>query len=154
MTKPVLVLGVGNVLLSDEGVGVHVVRRLQSMELPPDVEAIDGGTAGYELIEFLAGRKRVIIVDCIRADGPEGSIICATPDQLDLRWAAPSSVHQLGLSELLYHARLLESPPEILIVGIIPKTPLEAGTEVSESLIPVLDVAVSKVLQLASEWGS
>jgi len=151
MAKTVLVLGVGNVLLSDEGIGVHVVRRLQSMELPPEVEAIDGGTTGYELIRFFAGRERVIIVDCIRADEPAGTIICATPEQLDLQWDAPSSVHQFGLSELLYHARLLPSPPEILIVGIIPKTPSEAGTEVSESLKPLLDVAASKVLQLASE---
>ncbi len=150
MTKPVLVLGVGNVLLSDEGIGVHVARRLQSMQLSPQVEVIDGGTGGYELIGFFSGRKKVIIVDCLKAEEPPGTIISASPDQLEIRWEAVSSVHEFGLSELLHHAKLLPSPPEILIVGIVPQAHTNASTSLSDDLEPMVDLIASKVLQIAS----
>jgi hydrogenase maturation protease len=150
MPKPNLVLGVGNVLLSDEGIGVHIARRLESMQLPPHVEVIDGGTGGFELIGSLRDRKKVVIVDCIMATEPPGSMISATPDQLALRWEASYSAHQTGLFELLYHARHLDPPPEILVVGIVPQGPPRPGTNLSEALEPLVDLIASKVLQIAA----
>jgi len=150
MTKPVLVLGVGNVLLSDEGIGVHIARRLQSMLLPPHVEVIDGGTGGYELIGFFPERKKVIIVDCVEAAEHAGTIICATPDELALRWEAGYSAHQTGLSELLHHARLLVPPPEILILGIVPQVHTRPGTSLSDALEPMVDLIASRVLQIVA----
>jgi hydrogenase maturation protease len=149
MRKSVLVLGVGNVLLSDEGIGVHVVRRLQSLPVPDSVEVIDGGTCGYELIAFFSGRTKVIIVDCLKAAKPPGSVICATPDELDMRAEVPVSAHEGGLSELLHHARLLPCTPEILIVGIVPGH-IGPGCTLSEKLQDMVDVFASKVLQIAA----
>jgi hydrogenase maturation protease len=151
MTKPVLVLGVGNVLLSDEGIGVHIARRLQSMQLPPQMEVVDGGTGGYELIGFFQERKKVIIVDCVEAAEPAGTMICATPDQLDLRWKGAYSAHQTGLSELLHHARQLVPQPEITIVGIVPKVHTRPGTRLSDVLEPLVDEVASRVLQIAAQ---
>lgn len=150
MRKPILVLGVGNVLLSDEGIGVHVARRLQSMQLPPHVEVIDGGTGGYELIGFFSERRKVVIVDCVKADEPPGTIVCATPDQLELQWATSYSAHQSGLYELLRQARLLVPPPEILIVGIVPQVHTKPSTNLSETLEGLVDLIASKVLQIAA----
>jgi hydrogenase maturation protease len=154
MGKPVLVMGVGNLLLSDEGIGVHVARRLQSMRLPSDVEVIDGGTGGFELIGFLSGRARVVIVDCLAADAPVGTMICATPDQLDLRWGDASSAHQSGLSELLYHARLLVPPPEIVILGVVGEIPIQPGIGLSEFLEPLVDEIASQALRVAQQSPS
>jgi hydrogenase maturation protease len=154
MTKPLLVLGVGNILLKDEGIGVHVARRLQSMPLPPDVEVIDGGTGGYELIEFLSERTKVVIVDCLTADVPIGTIMCAPPDRLDLKWGAMYSAHQTGLSELLYHARLLVPPPAILILGVVVEVPTQPGTTLSELLEPLVDTIALRALEVATSSDS
>jgi hydrogenase maturation protease len=150
MVKPILVLGVGNVLLSDEGIGVHVARRLQSMQLPAHVEVVDGGTGGYELIGFFSKRKKVIIIDCVQAAEPAGTIIRATPDELDLRWEAGYSVHQTGLSELLHHAQLLVPPPEIVIVGIVPQVHTSPSSGLSSALESMVDLIASKVLQIVA----
>ena len=66
---PVLILGIGNILLQDEGAGVHVVRKLQHMSLLPEIEIIDGGTLGLDLFHYLEGRKKVILVDTIFLNG-------------------------------------------------------------------------------------
>ena len=148
--KSILVLGVGNVLLSDEGAGVHVAQQLQKNELPSDVEVIDGGTGGYELIGFLSGRRKVIIVDCLRAEEPPGTVIRATPEDLDLGWPEPLSVHQSGLRELLYGAKSLIPLPHIIILGIVPETVDTPGMSLSVTLQSRIDAIVSKVLEEAA----
>ena len=70
-----LILGVGNVLLCDEGIGVRVIEFLQKQTLPDDIELVDGGTAGADLIDILADRETVIIVDAVRSDKPAGTIV-------------------------------------------------------------------------------
>jgi hydrogenase maturation protease len=145
-----LVIGVGNALLSDEGVGVHVARRLQSMPLPPDVEVIDGGTEGYELIRFLRGRTRVVIVDCLLADEPPGTLIRATPDELDLQWTPCYSTHQSGLREFLQGVRSLPSTPAIVIMGIVPAEAGVIGTTLSTAVASGLERITAAVLDEAS----
>ncbi|MBF8295716.1 MAG: hydrogenase maturation protease [Bacteroidetes bacterium] len=148
--KTILVLGVGNILLSDEGVGVQVAQRLQAMNLPPEVEVVDGGTAGYELIEFFRNKKKVVVVDCLRADEPPGSIIRASPDELDLQWQTPLSVHQSGLRELLQHAASLSPSPEIVILGIVPENTDSPGMNLSKTVEGVIDRVISDVSALIS----
>ncbi len=91
--KSVLVLGVGNLLLADEGVGVHVAQRLLKMPMPPEIEVIDGGTGGFELIEHFRGKKEVIIVDALKADADPGTVIQFTPDDIALQWHSSFSAH-------------------------------------------------------------
>ncbi len=148
--KTILVLGVGNLLLSDEGVGVQVARRLQAMNLPPDVEVVDGGTAGYELIEFFHNKKKVIVIDCLRADEPPGSMIRASPNELDLKWHAPLSVHQSGLRELLQHAASLSPSQVIVVLGIVPENTDSPGMNLSKTVEAVVDSVISEVSTLIS----
>ncbi len=119
--KKILVLGVGNLLLGDEGVGVHVAHELQGMQLSPDVEVVDGGTTGYELLPYLEGREKVIIVDAFHAEGEAGEAYRFSLAKAQLQWASTYSPHQSGLRELLDAAKLLIPPPEIVVFGIVPE---------------------------------
>jgi len=148
--KSTLILGVGNILLSDEGVGVHVIRRLREMEVPPEAEIVDGGTGGYELIEFFRNKNRIIIVDCVRGDAAPGSIIRASPGQLDLQWEPGYSLHQYGLRELLHHASSLSPPPEITILGVVPENTGSPGVNLSKTVEARLDRLIAEVLDLVA----
>ena len=121
LKENILVLGVGNLLLSDEGVGIHVVQRLQEMSLPSGVEVIDGGTGGFELISHFSGKKKVIIVDAVRGDDEPGTILRFTADDLSIAWRPTFSAHQTGVEGLLHFSKELTSPPQIVFIGIIPK---------------------------------
>ena len=146
MKKDILILGVGNMLLGDEGVGVHVAQRLQQMSLPPSVEVIDGGTIGYELLSYLYGKRKVIIVDAFNADAKPGSVIRLTPDEIDMEKPRSLFVHQDGLHELLYFARQLEPLPEILLFGIVPKSIRRMTTRLSSEVEERLPAIVSSLL--------
>lgn len=146
--KTILVLGVGNVLLSDEGVGVHVVKKLNTIGLPSVVEIIDGGTSGYELIDFFRNKKKVIIIDCVNSDEPPGTLLLISPQQLDLLRRQSVSIHQVGLYELLAQAELINPPPEIIILGIVPENIERFSMELSQTLQSALDGIVQKVLNI------
>jgi hydrogenase maturation protease len=121
MDKPVLVLGVGNILLRDEGIGVRAVEALAEAELPPQVELLDGGTSGLDLVPALVGRRKVVVVDAIAADLEPGSLLRLTPDELEARADGCRSVHDVGVLEALAVARQLEQPPaEVVLIGVVP----------------------------------
>ena len=151
MTKqkpPRLVLGVGNLLLRDEGVGVHVISALRDRELPDDVELWDGGTASFDLLDTLAGRRQVIIIDAVRTGSEPGTIFRFTPEDISARREQVTSLHQVGLLEALTVAEhLLDSAPqEVIILGIEPKE-IDWGLELS----PEVEAAVPRVIELAME---
>ena len=119
--KPILVLGLGNLLRSDEGVGIHIVRELSQKQLPDTVDAVDGGTLGAELIGVLQGRRKVFLVDAMRTDAPPGSILRIPFNELKPTISRSMSVHGAGVGELLYCCSNLVPRPEIIIYGIVPK---------------------------------
>jgi hydrogenase maturation protease len=125
----ILVLGVGNVLLGDEGAGVHIARELARRPLPPGVDVVDGGTIGFGLATLLPGRRAVILVDAIDPPEPEtppGSVFRFSPGEVPLRRHDRRSAHGEDISLLLFHARGLSPPPEIVIFGIVPE---DAGAD-------------------------
>ena len=143
--KSVLILGLGNLLLGDEGVGVHVAKRLQQIELPPEVEVIDGGTGGFELIEHVRGKSKVVIVDCLRADSEPGTIVRLSLDQLSIERQIPLSAHQGGVWELLAFIKTLTPAPEVVVYGIVPVAADRLGVNLSpavESRLPGITSAV------------
>ena len=140
-----LVIGLGNPLLGDEGIGVQVVEELQGLQLPDGVEAVVGGTAGLGLIGLMEGYQRVIIVDAADMGHPPGHVVRFTPSEVHFKTAeAPLSLHQIGLGEVLTLAEALEvAPAEVIIIGVQPGQ-MEGGNGLS----PEVEGAIPQVIGL------
>jgi len=144
--RPVLVLGIGNILLRDEGVGVRVIEQMQKMRLPDDVELVDGGTAGTDLMGVLAERQKVIVIDAVRADCQPGTVLRFTADDLVRPEGVGMSLHELGLGEALTMTRQLGcEPKDVVVFGIKPKD-IECGLELSEEIAASVPRVVELVL--------
>lgn len=158
MSHNILVLGVGNVLLADEGAGVRVVEQLQRRYLfPPQVELIDGGTMGLDLLGYLDDKTHLFIVDAIISRKPPGSVVIEKLLDPPAYFRQKISPHQIGLSELLAVASMQGClPPVITLFGIVPldlATGLEMSCEVSRAVEQVV-LAVVKELALLGVEGS
>lgn len=145
----VIVLGMGNLLLQDEGVGIHVVRALQeSPALPKDgLEVIDGGTSPDVLLG-LSGRK-LIIVDAVKGGGEPGSVYRFTPEQIAVEGKMATSLHQLGLMDaLILREQLRDRPQEVVIIGVEPGVidwGLELSPAVREKLPRIVEVMLEEI---------
>jgi hydrogenase maturation protease len=144
----VLILGLGNLLLGDEGVGIHAVRELEKRALPPQVDVVDGGTAGLNLLDLMQGYERVIIVDAVDAGEEPGTILRFTPQEVcSETQGAPLSLHQTQVLEVLELATYLGQPlPRIVIYGIQAQA-IDWSTELS----PVLQAELPKLLDAVLE---
>lgn len=119
---PILVLGIGNILLRDEGVGVRVIEAMREMALPPGVELVDGGTAGADLLDIISDRRKVIVIDAVDAGLEPGTILRLRAEDLASARRPPVSLHEIALAETLAAARIIDSmPDELIIWGIQPK---------------------------------
>ena len=118
-----VILGLGNALRGDDGVGPAVIEWLDGQELPPDVEAIDGGTAGLDIVSTLMGHERAIIVDAANVGRSSGEWVRFTPDVAQLKVNDTTlSLHSAGLAEALaLSAALNVLPPTIIIYGVQPQ---------------------------------
>lgn len=117
-----LILGIGNILLGDEGIGVRVIEHLRNFSLPDSVDILDGGTSGADLLELLCGYERVILIDAINGNYPPGTIVQMTPDELLPPNPSALSLHDLDLPQTLAMAKMLgQAPKEVVIVGIQPE---------------------------------
>jgi hydrogenase maturation protease len=143
--KHVLILGLGNPLLGDEGIGVRVVEELKELELPDGVTVVEGGTAGLGLIGLMEGYQRVIIVDAADMGHPPGRVVRFTPSEAQFKTAeAPLSLHQIGLGEVLVLAKALEmAPAELVIIGVQPSR-VEEGIGLS----PEVEGAIPQIIRI------
>ncbi len=143
----ILVIGLGNLLLGDEGVGVHVVRELAKIPLPSQVDVVDGGTAGLNLLDLMRGYELVVIVDAVDAGEEPGTILRLTPRELTCEGdVLPLSLHQTNVSKVFELARYLgQRLPPIVIYGIQPQA-MHWSTELSATLRASLPKVVDSVL--------
>lgn len=140
-----IVVGIGNLLLQDDGVGVHVIRALEQRPLPSDVELLDGGTAGCDLLPFLTGAEKIIVVDAVQGGGPPGAVYRLTPEDCGGPQADGAiSLHDLGVLVVLHDLQLLEgrSVP-VVIIGIEPGQ-IDVGME----LTPEVEARIPQVVNL------
>src|SRR4030042_3147232 len=144
LQKPILILGIGNILLKDEGLGVHVVQRMKDIALPPDVEVMDGGTMGIDLLYYIEGRKKVIVIDVVNADGTPGTLYRFTDKDLEDKKGMLFSAHDIDFSDVLKTAQLFgNKPEEVVFIGIKPE-------EISEGigLSPCIEERIPKIIEL------
>lgn len=122
-TAPALVLGIGNLLLGDEGAGIRVVEELGARyTMPPEVEAIDGGTMGLELLPYLTGRRLLLIVDAVSTGAPPGTVVQMELTDPSGFFRGKISPHQIGIAEVLSVAAFTNELPErIMLIGVVPK---------------------------------
>ncbi len=142
--KRTLILGIGNLILKDEGIGVHVVRALQEKKLPPEVDLVDGGTATMDLLSVIYESERIIVIDALKAGGEPGTIYRCVPEDLMETPERPLSLHQLGLLDVLGMSRQLGGNAAVVIIGVEPKE-MSWGFELTQELQAALPKAVKAV---------
>ncbi|NOQ66097.1 MAG: HyaD/HybD family hydrogenase maturation endopeptidase [Desulfobacterales bacterium] len=149
----IAVFGIGNLLLSDDGVGVQVLHRLiKEYEFPDHVEFIDGGTKGLDLLPLFENRDKVLIIDAANFKKEPGTIDIVEGDKIPAFLSTKLSVHQIGLPDTLFAAKLMEiTPPEMCLIGIQPKS-MDTATELSEVVSNQMDNLIEKVLQKLKDW--
>ncbi|AET66585.1 hydrogenase maturation protease [Desulfosporosinus orientis DSM 765] len=152
----IMVMGVGNILLSDEGLGVRFLDELAKSTLPDNVELLEGGTAGLELVHLIQDVDYLIIVDALNADAEPGALFRFQPGDLQIMPEQYEvSFHQIGIIEVLTMANVLGKAPQTLIFGIQPKC-LEWGLEISpeiQALFPKLTELVHKEIESIQTQG-
>lgn len=145
--KNILILGLGNILLGDEGVGVRVIEQLFSHPFPDEIEVIDGGTAGYELINFFEGKEKVIIVDAVKTDDTPGSVYKMDLSAVQEDDTVQLSLHQIGLKNVFKMASMMDLNPEVTLVGIVPKDYQDYNIGLSEEVEKAIPLAIETVLK-------
>jgi hydrogenase maturation protease len=141
-----LILGIGNILLRDEGIGVRVIEHLRKENLPEDVELVDRGTAGADLIDVLSDRQTVLIIDAVEYDASPGTVLRLSEQDLSVHEQGPLSLHDLNIPQTLSMTRLLGcAPRSVILYGVVPQT-VEPGMDLSESLAPLVPLIAQKVL--------
>lgn len=142
--QKIVILGVGNLLLSDEGVGVHVASEFMKIELPPEVSVVEGGTDGFRLLNVITEADRLIVVDAVRGGADPGSIYRFNIEDVSNCPASfKTSVHQIGILEVINLSDLIGKKPHTTIIGVEPKS-LEMGME----LTPEIKSKMPKIIEL------
>ncbi len=150
----IVILGIGNILLSDEGVGVKVVKdlekRLKSIE---NLELVDGGTGGFFLLSFIESAEKLLVIDTISGNSPPGTIYKFKNEEIPSQTIEKISLHEISFSDILTLAKLRgKFPKEIVIIGIEPES-LEMGIELSEPVKANYEKLIEEVLKQLKEWG-
>lgn len=150
-----VVLGLGNFVHTDDGVGVHAIHRLQrDPRVPADVVLLDGGTQGLALLPHVSGVRRLLVVDAIDAGQPPGTLLRFEGDALK-GLPGKASVHQLGFADLMVALQLLgESPGEVVVLGVQPQS-TDWGPELSPPVGAALEPLLKTILaELGRTGGS
>ncbi len=149
-----LVLGLGNILLQDEGLGVRALERLTAAHpLPDRVEALDGGTMGLELLPYLDGVTDLLITDAVDTGQPPGTLVRLEGDAIPAALSLKMSMHQVGLQDLLATSRLRGTMPQRLVVWGIQPASLDWGVDLSPPVQAALDGLVQAAVQELRGWG-
>lgn len=142
--QKIVILGVGNLLLSDEGVGVHVANELMKMDLPPGVSVVEGGTDGFGLLNVITEADRLIVIDSVKGGADPGSIYRFDIDDIrNCPSGFKTSVHQIGILEVVNLSGLIGKTPHTTVIGIEPKS-LEMRMELS----PEIKAKVPRIIEL------
>ncbi|HWR67793.1 MAG TPA: HyaD/HybD family hydrogenase maturation endopeptidase [Desulfomonilia bacterium] len=119
--KQITVLGLGNILLKDEGFGVHFIRWfMERHRFHDDIRILDGGTLGYRLLDIVTGSSRLIVVDVIKLDEQPGAVYRFTRDEMRLKMPDPTTAHEVEFPDVLAMADLMDECPEVVFLCIVP----------------------------------
>jgi hydrogenase maturation protease len=150
----ILVMGIGNLVMSDDGIGVRVVQQLaEHYRFPAGVRILDGGTLGLDLLPQLEGVERLLVVDAVETGMKPGTLIRLAGEEVPIVLETKISPHQMGLKDLLAVAMLQGfEPGEMVLLGVQPEY-LQLGMELSPAVAAQQEALVDRVLADLSEWG-
>lgn len=151
---PVLVLGMGNILLEDEGLGIRALELLeQRYEIPSQVELLDGGTTGMGLLDDISGRQHLLVLDAVQTGEPPGTLVKLAGDEVPVYFGMRISPHQLGLSDVLATLELSgEQPAGVTVLGLVPLS-LEMCLRLSDLVNGRLDSLVEAAVNELGRLG-
>jgi hydrogenase maturation protease len=142
-----MVMGIGNLLMQDDGVGVHVIRKLEEMDLPPEVELVDGGTHSYDLLDYFSQAEFCIAVDAMHAGGEPGTVYRIPLEEMEL---SPNpniqSLHEMSFGEAMYMLQLEGYNPQVLVYGIEPHT-VDLGLDLTPVIADKIPFIVENILK-------
>ncbi len=119
--KYLTLLGLGNILLTDEGFGVHFTQMIdEKYRFPENVSIVDGGTLGYSLLDTISGTQNLIVIDTIKTDDTPGSIYRFNKEEMQLNMPEPTSAHEVEFFDVLNQADLIGDSPETVFLCIVP----------------------------------
>jgi hydrogenase maturation protease len=146
------ILGLGNLVHTDDGVGVHAIQLLErDSRVPPGTALIDGGTHGLGLLPHVSGFSRLLVIDAIDAGEPPGTVVRFEGGALH-GLPGKSSVHQLGFADMMVALKLLgEAPPEMVVFGVQPLS-TEWSSELTAPVRDALPALIDAVVQQLEVW--
>ncbi len=158
-TEQILILGVGNILLTDEGVGIRVIERIQERyEFPDNVSVLDGGVLGLSLLGVISEADLLIVVDAVKNGKEPGALCRLTGDQVPKRILAKNSLHQVDFLETLTSCQALDKVPETVILGIEPldieNLSIKLTPVVQEKVDSLIDMVLKELDRLGVRYQS
>ncbi|MBF0286892.1 MAG: hydrogenase maturation protease [SAR324 cluster bacterium] len=137
----ILILGIGNLLLGDEGIGVHAIQALEKLSFPENVQLLDGGTGGFHLLSHLEGHACVILIDATIDGKPAGTLSVIKP-KFSSDFPKTLSAHDIGLKDLVESSALLGHLPKIILITVS----IEDLQPMSMSLSPAIEHSIPQVV--------
>ena len=154
MKSRTCLIGLGNILMRDDGVGVHAVNEIEErFRFTPEIDIVDGGTLGLSLLPLIAEHARVLFVDAVEAGLEPGEIVVREGEEVPALVGSQVSVHQAGLADLMYAAKMAGTMPSgVCLVGIQPQA-VDLGLETTALLKNKQEELIRTVLARLEAWG-
>jgi hydrogenase maturation protease len=151
--RNVLILGVGNLLLTDDGFGVHVINELRNTTLPPNVSLIEAGIVSHQLIPELHGADLLIFVDAVEAGDTPGSIFRFRPEDMRFMSQLKTSLHEMSLMDVLHMTELTGKRPETIIIAVQPKDVRTCSMELNDEIRAVIPRVIELIFEELKKHG-
>jgi hydrogenase maturation protease len=136
--RKVLILGVGNLLLHDDGFGVHLINALKDTAFPENITLLEAGTVSHQLIPLLHEIDHLIVIDVVEAGDTPGSLFRFSPDDMQFAMEQKVSLHEISLIDVLRMAELTGGKPQTVIIGVQPKDTTSWSMDLSDELKAVI----------------
>jgi hydrogenase maturation protease len=148
----ITILGLGSILLQDEGFGVHFVRWFEkNYQLPESAKIVEGGTLGYKLLDTVCSCDKLLVIDVIKANDEPGSIYRFTKEELDAQELQPTSAHEVSFQDVLCKVELIDELPDVVFLCIVPYEYKDMGLELTPLMrkkFPQMESLLLKELSL------
>ena len=150
----IMILGIGNILFSDEGFGIRVIERLmENYQFPENISVVDGGVLGMNLLGIISEADHLIVVDAVRTGGPPGTLIRMEGEEIPARVRAKNSLHQVDFLEALTMCQALDKIPHTVILGVEPLDIETLSLDLTPQIQTKVDPMIELILKEISPWG-